>query len=169
MDDFQKNAQTPTFLVCAAVILTCLLSLFESASFGADRLTNSVSKTRPTLDICTRHPELFHVRALTASEGMRLIRPTGEVLAIQRFGNGEVVSGDCTRFIKSFSYGVILSNGARFAMKDLAFVPAPPAAPGAGLPHSLFVPPPNVRTIAADKFAQGKGRTMVYHFGSVLL
>lgn len=109
------------------------------------------------------------MRALTASEGMRLIRPTGEVLAIQRFGNGEVVSGDCTRFIKSFSYGVILSNGARFAMKDLAFVPAPPAAPGAGLPHSLFVPPPNVRTIAADKSAQGKGRTMVYHFGSVLL
>ena len=112
-------------------------------------------------DYCSRHPELFKVRALTAAEGMGLIQPAAEIPTIRKFESGKLVSGACTKFIKTFANGIILTNNARFGMKDFAFVPAPPPDPRSGPQPNYFVPPENVLSIATDKFVEGSGRYYV--------
>jgi hypothetical protein len=100
---------------------------------------------------------------------MRLIRPTGEHFTIIGFERGYVVSGVCTRFIKKFGNGIILTNNAAFGIKNLALVPARPADPGDGPPPSSFIPPKNITTIASNKFAEGSGRCYVKKQGDIVL
>jgi hypothetical protein len=100
---------------------------------------------------------------------MRLIHPTGEHLTLIGFERGYAVSGACTRFIKRLGNGIVLRNNAAFGLKDLKLVPASPVDPSVGPPPSTFVPPKNVMSIAADKFAEGRGRNYVKHQGDIVL
>jgi len=136
--------------------------------------TPVAGRAQVSADVCSRNPGFFKVRALTAGEAMRLIQPaifppsiiTAQMWAKPSEPVGHVVSGECTRFIKTLGNGVILTNNARFAIKEDALVPIPPADPNTGPVKSHFVPPANIRRIDATNFVEGNSLTLIQTFGS---
>lgn len=114
-----------------------------------------------SVDVCSRHPELFKVRPITAEEGKRFAKPGGAVPTIIGFDEGSVISGPCTRFIKTVGGVVTLTNNHQFVISNSALVPI---SAGSGPPPSHFVPPRNVMRIASNKFAEGSGRIFVKSF-----
>lgn len=133
------------------------------ASGGTGSVTSG--RHQPSADVCSHKPELFKVRRLSADTAMRLIRPAFEAPTITRFNSGYLVSGDCTKFIRTVSNGIILTNNARFGIKNLGFVRVSAADPRSGTQPNHFVPPRNLITIASNEFAEGHGRNYIRSSG----
>lgn len=150
-------------------VLLSALAVFSDASVTNARSTPARIEHHLSVEVCSRHPELFRVRRMHPDEGTRLIRPTGQHMTIIAFDSGYVVSGDCTSFIRTMGNGIILTNNTRFGIKDNRVSPLPPADPSTGPQPSHFVPPENVIEIAANKFAEGTGRKLVKSWGDLTL
>jgi hypothetical protein len=163
------------------MIVAALMLLAQTATMPSQRshptlrrLSAVAGHAHISADLCSRNPKLFKIRTLTAGEATALIDPAmlppaielSQMWARPSEPVGHVVSGACTRFIKSFGNGVILANNARFGIKDDALVPMPPADPGSGPQPSHFVPPANIRKIDATKFVEGNSLSLVQTFGS---
>jgi hypothetical protein len=130
-------------------------------SGAAARHPNAKDGDGTSVDVCSRHPEMFKVRRLTADEAARLIRLQSGMSALAKPAEGTLISGECTRFIKTFANLVMLTNNSRFVMTDTALIPAPRAGPGTG-PHPFpFTPPPNITKIAANGFVRGNALSYV--------
>lgn len=141
-----------------AVTLVAGLCSFWGGAIAKPRDGSVRDASRLSADICTQHPELFEVRPVTPEEGRRFATPGAGVPTIIGFDQGSVISGPCTRFIKTIGGVVTLTNNTRFVINDSALVPIPP---GTSPPRSFFNPPKNIRAIASEKFAEGKGRSFV--------
>lgn len=152
------------------MIVVTLALLAQTATRSDVRTIPSPARVAAvSADVCSQHPELFKLRPLQAADAMPLIHPTGENFTVIGFESGYIVSGQCTRFIKRFGNGIVLTNNAAFRIENLGLVPAPPVDPSDGPPPSNFVPPKNVRSIASDRFAPGPGRTFVRNQGDIVL
>jgi hypothetical protein len=158
------------------MIVAALMLLAQTATVPPHDIRQSriVGRAHVSADICSRSPGLFKVRTLTAREAASLIEPSMLPHGIDVFqmwnrpdeAVGHVVSGQCTRFIKSFGNGVILTNNARFGIKGDGLVPMPPADPSSGPQKSHFVPPANIRKIDATSFVEGNSLSLVQSRGS---
>jgi hypothetical protein len=155
-----RNVRFPAF----AFLLLCA---FETV-LVARPLHPTAGGHHASVDHCALHPELFKVRPLTPNQAMGLIQRAAEVPTIRKFDRGYIVSGECIRFIKTFSNGIILTNNARFGIKNFAFIPVPPADQNTVPMRSLFVPPANVLKIDSNIFAPGRALSLVqtFPFGS---
>jgi len=145
---------------CAAYAGLTLLCTFDARAAAPPR-NAAASVHDVSVYGCSRHPELFKVRPLTAGEAWRLIKPAPDVPTVRTFKSARLIYGECTKFVRTFANGIILTNGARFGVKDFALVPAPPADPKSGPQPNHFSPPKNVMAIDSDKFVEGNGRHYV--------
>jgi hypothetical protein len=148
----------------AYAALTLLCSADISCAPATARAHDAADSVHGTADSCSRHPELFKVRRLTAIEAMRLVRIQAGVRNTAASAQGASIVGPCTRFIKTFANLITLTNNARFVMIDTALVPAPFAASANSPRPFLFTPPPNISEIAADGFAPGHALAFVESF-----
>lgn len=143
----------------------CVLAMLLVSSTALIPCVDAVTRNPISADLCSKQPELFKLRSLTADRAARFAH-TGDAL-VTVFTSGNVISGPCTRFVKTFDGVLNLKTGYRFVINGSSLMPVPPADPNSGPQPRLFAPPKNVLTIAADKFAEGHGRAFIKSIGSV--
>jgi hypothetical protein len=153
----QAHMRRAAVTIMAVSAVFCTPCIAAPHSLAADRMS------RISADVCASNPKLFKLRPLTLYDSLGLAQ-LGVGLPIV-FQEGTVISGPCTRFIKSFGGLVTLTNNYQFVISNSALVPVPAASPGSGPQPVRFTPPKNVMTIASDEFAEGGGRRYVQSIG----
>lgn len=106
-----------------------------------------------SVDYCSSNPDVFKVRPLKPEEAVHLVWRGDGVPSITKFVGGHVISGKCTRFIKSFANLIILTNNSRLSISgDLAvsLISAAPTQLGTGLQAFSFTPPKNILSISSN-------------------
>lgn len=160
--------QTPdrfrAFPVHVALMLLCILSAISPPSMASSRTRTVVGANGISADLCSRKPELFRVRRMSSDEAMGLLRPAARVPTVMKPASGHLFSGDCARLIRTFSNGIVLSNGARFGIENLRLLSAPPADPRSGPQAGHFVIPKNILKIQEKAFVSGNSLSYVQNF-----